>query len=89
MRGAVEKSVRGIIKQLCELKNLEILEMNVQKGHVPLVLSIPPKLSVWQVTGFLKGKCAIKIFDRHLTLKKRYWGDIFGQKDLCQYRRTL
>jgi len=42
--------------------------------HFGLVLSIPPKLSVSSVVGFLKGKCAIKIFDRHLELKKRYWG---------------
>jgi putative transposase len=47
------------------------------------VLSIPPKFSVSSVVGFLKGKCAIKIFDRHLELKKRYWGRHFWAKGYC------
>ncbi len=83
LKGAVRKSVCEIIKQLCEWKKLEILEMNVQKDHVHLVISIPPKLSVSEVTGFLKGKCAIKIFDRHLELKRRYWGRHFWAKGYC------
>lgn len=48
--------------------------MNVQEDHVHLVLAIPPKFAVSHVMGFLKGKSATKIFDRHLELKKRYWG---------------
>jgi len=46
LKGAVRKSVSEIIKQLCEWKNLEVLEMNVQKDHVHIVISIPQKLSV-------------------------------------------
>ncbi len=42
--------------------------MNVQEDHVHLLLSIPPKFSVSEVVGFLKGKSAIKIFDKHLEL---------------------
>jgi len=57
--------------------------MNVQEDHVYLVLSIPPKNSLSEVVGGLKGKCAIKIFDRHLALKKRYWGRHFGAKGYC------
>ncbi len=48
-----------------------------------MVLSIPPKNSVSEVVGFLKGKCAIKVFDRHLELKKRYWGRHFWEKGYC------
>jgi putative transposase len=83
LKGGVRQSVEEIITQLCEWKKLEILEMNVQEDHVHLVLSIPPKLSVSSVVGFLKGKCAIKIFDRHLELKKRYWGRHFWAKGYC------
>ncbi len=83
LRGEVKQSVEEIIIQLCEWKKLEILEMNVQEDHVHLVLSIPPKLSVSSVVGFLKGKCAIKIFDKHLELKKRYWGRHFWAKGYC------
>ena len=83
LKGSVQESVREFLKQLCEWKKLEILEMNVQEDHVHLLLSIPPKYSVSEVVGFLKGKCAIKMFDRHLDLKKRYWGRHFWAKGYC------
>ena len=83
LNGALRKSVGEILQQLCEWKKLDVLEMNVQEDHVHLVLSIPPKNSVSEVVGFLKGKCAIKVFDRHLELKKRYWGRHFWAKGYC------
>ena len=83
LKGVVQESVKEFISQLCGWKKLEILEMNVQEDHVHLVLSIPPKHSVAEVIGFLKGKCAIKMFDRHLDLKKRYWGRHFWAKGYC------
>ena len=51
--------------------------------HIHLVISIPPKYSVADAIGFLKGKSAIKIFDKHLELKKRYWGRHFWAKGYC------
>jgi len=72
LKGEVEKSVKEIMHELCEWKRLEILEMNIQEDHIHVILSIPPKFAVSEVVGFLKGKCAIKMFDKHLTLKKRY-----------------
>ncbi len=66
--------MREIVRQLCEWKMVEILECSIQSDHVHLVLSIPPKYSVSDVVGFLKGKSAIKVFNIHAELKKRYWG---------------
>ena len=83
MKGALRQSVDEILRQLCELKKLELLEMNVQEDHVHMVVSIPPKFSVSEIVGFLKGKCAIKVFDKHLELKKRYWGRHFWAKGYC------
>ena len=83
LTGGVGNSVRDIIKQLCEWKKIEILEGNVQADHVHLLLSVPPKHSISEVVGFLKGKSAIKIFDRHLELKRRYWGRHFWAKGYC------
>ena len=80
LKGEVQRSVEDILRQLCEWKKLEVLELNVQEDHVHLLVSIPPKLSVSEVVGFLKGKCAIKIFDKHLELKKKYWGRHFWAK---------
>ena len=83
MKGTLQRSVDEILRQLCEWKKLELLEMNVQEDHVHLIVSIPPKFSVSEVVGFLKGKCTIKIFDKHLELKKRYWGRHFWAKGYC------
>ena len=83
MKGALRQSVDEILRQLCEWKKLELLEMNVQEDHVHMVVSIPPKFSVSEIVGFLKGKCAIKVFDKHLELKKRYWGRHFWAKGYC------
>ncbi len=83
LKGEVGRSVRDIIRQLCEWKNVEILEGNVQVDHIHLVLSFPPKYSIAEMVGFLKGKSAIKIFDTHLELKKRYWGRHFWAKGYC------
>jgi len=83
LKGKIGESVRDIIKQLCEWKKVEILEGNVQADHIHLVLSFPPKYSISEVVGFLKGKSAIKMFDMHSELKKRYWGRHFLVKGYC------
>ena len=83
LKGEVGKSVREIIRQLCEWKKIVILEGNIQIDHIHLVLEIPPKYSVSEAVGFLKGKSAIKIFDFHLELKRRYWGRHFWSKGYC------
>ena len=83
LKGEIGKSLREIIRQLCEWKKIEILEGNIQTDHIHLVLEIPPKYSVSEAVGFLKGKSAIKIFDFHLELKRRYWGRHFWSKGYC------
>ena len=83
LKGDIRRSLWMIIKQLCEWRNIEILEGNVQEDHVHLVLSIPPKYSVSEAVGFLKGKSAIKVFDMHHELKRRYWGRHFWSRGYC------
>ena len=77
LHGEIRTTLRDILRQLCEWKKIEILEGSIQPDHVHLVLSIPPKYSVSDVVGFLKGKRAIKVFDIHAELKKRYLGRHF------------
>ena len=79
----IGKTVRDIIRQLCKWKKLEILGGNIQIDHIHLVLEIPPKYSISEAVGFLKGKSAIKLFDFHLELKRRYWGRHFWAKGYC------
>ena len=42
---------------------------NACKDHIYMLVSIPPKLSVSQFIGYLKGKSSLMIFDRHENLK--------------------
>lgn len=72
------------IRSICEWKNAEILELNVQPDHVHLVVSLQPKLSVSEFMGIIKGKTAIKIFKSYPGLKKKpYWGNHFWAKGYC------
>ena len=64
-------------------KVIALTDSGRDQDHVHMIVSIPPKFSVSEVVGFLKGKCAIKIFDKHLELKKRYWGRHFWAKGYC------
>ena len=57
---------------MCERKGVEIIEAEACKDHIHMLVSIPPKLSVSQFVGYLKGKSSLLIFDRHAYLKYRY-----------------
>ena len=66
------EDVREIIKQLCSYKGVEILGGNVMSDHVHILVSIPPKMSVSLFMGYLKGKSALMMFDRHANLKYKF-----------------
>jgi len=69
---------------LCEWKDIEILEMNVKEDHIHMILSIPPRLSISEVMGMLKGKTAIKLFKSFPALRKKpYWGNHFWSRGYC------
>ena len=64
-----KEDLRDIIKQLCSYKGGEIIEGHIMPDHVHLLLSIPPKYSVSSFMGYLKGKSALMMFDRHANQK--------------------
>ena len=66
------EDAREIIKQLCSYKGVEILGGNVMSDHVHILVSIPPKMSVSSFMGYLKGKSALMMFDRHANLKYKF-----------------
>ena len=68
----LRKDIQQIIKDLCKWKGIEIIEGHMMSDHVHLLLSIPPKLSVSSFMGYLKGKSALMIFDKHANLKYKY-----------------
>ena len=64
--------IKDILKRLCSYKEIEIIEGHMMPDHVHLLLSIPPKYSVSQIMGYLKGKSALEVFDKHANLKYKY-----------------
>ena len=57
---------------LCARKGVEIIEAAAMPEHIHLYVSIPPKYSVSEFVGYLKGKSSLMIFDRHANLKYKY-----------------
>ena len=70
--GKLKSDIGRILRQLCEQKNVEIIEAEACSDHIHMLLSIPPNISVAQFMGYLKGKSSLMIFDRHANLKYKY-----------------
>lgn len=66
------ESIKEIIKSLCKYKGVEIIEGHLMADHVHMLVSIPPKYSVSCIMGYLKGKSALMIFDKHANLKYKF-----------------
>ena len=70
--GEIKQDIGKILRQLCENKGVTIIEAELCKDHVHMLVEIPPSLSVSQFMGYLKGKSSLMIFDRHANLKYKY-----------------
>ena len=70
--GQIKKDIGQILRKLGEQKGVEIIEAEACPDHIHMLLSIPPKYSVAQIMGYLKGKSSLMIFDRHANLKYKY-----------------
>lgn len=70
--GKVKADIGIILRKLCKRKGVEIHEASACPDHIHMLVSIPPKLSVSQFMGYLKGKSSLMIFDRHANLKYKY-----------------
>ena len=68
----IKADIGTILRELCEQKGVEIIEANACPDHIHMLISIPPKYSVSQIMGYLKGKSSLMIFDRHANLKYKY-----------------
>jgi len=71
MYGEVRKEIGEILRKLCTYKGVEILDGSVCIDHIHLCVKIPPKFSVSEFMGYLKGKSALMIFDKHPEYKQK------------------
>ena len=70
--GKLRADIGKILRMLCQRKEVEIIEAECCPDHVHMLVKIPPKYSVAQIMGYLKGKSTLMIFDRHANLKYKY-----------------
>ena len=70
--GQLRADIGQILRELCERKEVEIIEANACPDHIHMLVRIPPKISVSSFMGYLKGKSTLIIFERHANLKYRY-----------------
>ena len=82
--GKLHTEVERCIRIFCEQKKCEIAELNIQEDHVHLIVMMPPKVSVSDLIGCLKGRTAIRIFKQNPKLKtKLYWRNHFWAPGYC------
>ena len=65
-------SLGEIFHRLCSYKGVEIIEGHLMPDHVHMLISIPPRISVSSFMGYLKGKSALMMFDKHANLKYKF-----------------
>lgn len=65
MYGELKRDIVEIIKKLCEMKQVALIDGRVCKDHIHMYVAIPPKMSVSEFMSYLKGKSTLMLFDRH------------------------
>ena len=68
----LRQDIANILSMLCKRKEVHIIEAEICSDHVHMLVEIPPKMSVSEFVGYLKGKSTLMIFERHANLKYKY-----------------
>lgn len=84
MEGKIKEEVENCVHSQSSQLESEVVELNVQRDHVHVVVMIPPKISVSSYIGRVKGKTAMRVFSVFRDLRqKRYWGNHFWMTGYC------
>ena len=70
--GKIKADIGKMLRKLCEYKQIEILEAEACKDYIHMLISVPPKYSISQIMGYLKGKSSLMIFEKYANLKYKY-----------------
>ena len=81
--GKLRRRIGEILRELCRQKDLEIVEGKAMSDHIHVLLRIPPKYSVANTVGYLKGKSAIRIHRELLKTKGTLFGRTFWSRGYC------
>jgi len=84
LTGKVAEEVENCIRAFSEQQGSEVVELNIQADHVHLLALVPPKVSISGYVGTLKGRTAIRVFNKFRKLKEKpYWGNHFWARGYC------
>ncbi len=84
LTGDVAREVNNCIRAFVEQQKAELVELNIQIDHVHLLTMVPPKVSISNFVGTIKGRTAIRVFNKFRHLKyKPYWGNKFWARGYC------
>lgn len=84
LKGPMAQEVFNSIQVYSSRLSCQVVELNVQMDHVHLLVKVPPKVSISQLVGTVKGKSALRVFTRFPYLKQKpYWGNHFWAKGYC------
>ena len=84
LSGKIASEVENCIRAFSEQLGCEIVELNIQIDHVHLLVFVPPKVSISSYVGTVKGRTAIRVFNRFRKLKEKpYWGNQFWARGYC------
>jgi putative transposase len=74
LRGEVAERVRDLIREICKANDVEIIKGHVSHDHVHIFVSVPPHISVSQLTKSIKGKTSRKMLMEYRSLSRAFWG---------------
>ena len=84
LQGDIGQEVNNCIQLFSSYKGCEVVELNVQDDHIHLIVFVPPKVSISEMMGTLKGRTAIRVFKKFPNLKQKpYWGNHFWAPGYC------
>lgn len=82
--GKIKKDIGIMLMKLFQYKGIEIIETEACPDYIHMLISIPPKFSVAQVMGYLKGKSSLMIFEKYANLKYKYGQRSFWYRGYCE-----
>ena len=84
LTGERAREVHNCVQVYSSRIGCRVVELNIQADHVPLLVKVPPKVSISHLMGVVKGKSALRLFTRFPYLKQKpYWGNHFWAKGYC------
>jgi len=78
-----EYTRQQVYQLLRQKEDVEVLELNIQPDHIHVVMSVAPKYALSSLMGYLKGKLAIRLFERYERLGRKYWGRHLWCRGYC------